>query len=81
MWAGPTYTTKIVEEGGRLDRALKDGLSDPQIIEEFYLAGPFALSERAGADGASRLYQPGAPTRGAPGKPDVGTPQLPRICL
>ncbi len=38
MWAGPTYTTKIVEEGGRLDRALKDGLSDPQIIEEFYLA-------------------------------------------
>ncbi len=38
MWAGPTYTTKIVEEGGRLDRGLKDGLSNPQIIEEFYLA-------------------------------------------
>ena len=38
MWAGSTYTTKITQEGGRLDRALKDGLSDSQIIEDFYLA-------------------------------------------
>ncbi len=38
MWAGPAYTTKITAKGGRLDQALKEGLSDPEIIEEFYLA-------------------------------------------
>lgn len=39
MWAGPTYTSKISQEGGRLDRLLKSGASDESIIEEFYLAG------------------------------------------
>ncbi len=38
MWAGSTYTTKITQEGGRLDRALREGLSDARIIEDFYLA-------------------------------------------
>lgn len=38
IWAGSTYTTKITQDGGRLDRGLKDGLSDSQIIENFYLA-------------------------------------------
>jgi len=38
MWAGSTYTTKLTQEGGRLDRALKAGLSDSRIIEDFYLA-------------------------------------------
>ena len=48
MWAGPTYTTKITQEGGRLDRALKKGLSDSQIIEDFYSGGAVALSDRTG---------------------------------
>jgi hypothetical protein len=38
MLAGPAYTSKISQEGGRLDRLLKQGASDEQIMEEFYLA-------------------------------------------
>jgi hypothetical protein len=38
MWAGPTYTSKITREGGRLDRLLKSGGSDMEIIEELYLS-------------------------------------------
>lgn len=37
--AGSTYTEKLSVEGGRIDRLLKAGASDRQIIEEFYLAG------------------------------------------
>ncbi len=38
MVAGSTYTTKISQEGGRLDRLVRRGASDDEIIEEFYLA-------------------------------------------
>jgi hypothetical protein len=38
MWAGPTYTTKISQPGGRLDTLLANGASDEAIIEEYYLA-------------------------------------------
>ena len=38
MWAGPTYTSKISKQGGRLRRLLERGDSAHQIIEEFYLA-------------------------------------------
>jgi hypothetical protein len=38
MLAGPTYTSKITEPGGRLDRLLKSGASNEQVIDEFYLA-------------------------------------------
>ena len=38
MLAGPTYTSKISQEGGRLSRLLKKDASDGQIVEEFYLA-------------------------------------------
>lgn len=38
MWAGPTYTSKISKEEGRLDRLLKNGASTEEIIEDFYLA-------------------------------------------
>ncbi len=38
MLAGSTYTRKISEAEGRLDRLLKDNASDEQMIEEFYLA-------------------------------------------
>jgi hypothetical protein len=38
MLAGPTYTSKLSREGGRVDRLLKVQASDRQMIEEFYLA-------------------------------------------
>ena len=38
MWAGPTYTSKISQKGGRLDRLLKQDASDQEMIQEFYLA-------------------------------------------
>ncbi|MCX7394405.1 MAG: DUF1549 and DUF1553 domain-containing protein [Planctomycetales bacterium] len=38
MWAGTTYTDKISQRGGRLDRLCVSDASDQQIIEEFYLA-------------------------------------------
>ena len=38
MIAGDAYTTKLVEPGGRLDRLLKKGASDEQVIDDFYLA-------------------------------------------
>ena len=38
MIAGPTFNSKIEQEGGRLAKALKNGESDGQIIDEFYLA-------------------------------------------
>ncbi|MBM3803685.1 MAG: DUF1553 domain-containing protein [Acidimicrobiia bacterium] len=38
MLVGSTYTRKFSQEGGRLDRLLKRGPSDREIIEEFYLA-------------------------------------------
>ena len=38
MWAGPTYTTKISKEGGRLHRLLQEDAPTEKVIEEFYLA-------------------------------------------
>jgi len=38
MLAGDTYTDKVDKEGGRLDRLLKSGASDREIIEEFTVA-------------------------------------------
>ena len=38
MLAGPTYTAKLSKAGGRLDRLLKSGASDRQIIKELSLA-------------------------------------------
>jgi hypothetical protein len=38
MLAGPTYTGKISQKGGRLDQMLQKGASDDEIIAEFYLA-------------------------------------------
>jgi hypothetical protein len=38
MIAGPTFNSKIEQAGGRLAKALKNGESDGQIIDEFYLA-------------------------------------------
>ena len=36
--AGPTFTTRLAQEGSRVDRLLKKGFEDGQIIEELYLS-------------------------------------------
>ncbi len=36
--AGSTYTSRITGPGGRVDRAVKSGASNREIIEDFYLA-------------------------------------------
>src|SRR5262249_43038502 len=38
MLVGPTYTEKITQKGGRVDRLLSHGVSNSQAIEELYLA-------------------------------------------
>src|SRR5207244_6567069 len=38
MLAGSTYTEKISQKGGRVDRLLTSGASNQQAIEELYLA-------------------------------------------
>ncbi len=38
IWAGPAYTSKISKPGGRLEQLVEAGVSDEEIIEEFYLA-------------------------------------------
>jgi hypothetical protein len=38
MFAGSTYTSKLSKDGGRISRAIKGNVNDPQAIEEFYLA-------------------------------------------
>lgn len=45
MLAGPTYTAKISQKGGRLDELLQKGASDEEIINEFYLAALARLPE------------------------------------
>ena len=50
--AGTTYTEKLLPEGGRVERLLKDGASDRQVIEELYLA---ALSRAPSEQEQSQL--------------------------
>ena len=38
LLAGSTYTGKLSGKGGRIDRLLRSGASDEEIIEDFYLA-------------------------------------------
>ena len=38
MLAGPTYTEKIGQKGGRVDRLIESGVSNQKAIEELYLA-------------------------------------------
>ena len=54
MLAGPTYTSKISKDGGRLDRLLKSAASDAEIIDEFYLA---ALTRFPSREEKSELLQ------------------------
>ena len=58
MLSSSTYTEKISEKGGRLDRLLKSGASDREITEELYLA---ALSRLPGSEEWARLKKQMAP--------------------
>ena len=62
LLVGSTYTTKISAEGGRVDRLLSAGASDPEIIQELYLA---ALSRYPTAEEEARVKAliEGAPSR------------------
>ncbi len=63
LLVGKTYTSKLSQEGGRIDRLLKSGASDSQIIEDFYLA---ALSRFPTPEEQARLQEAIAerPSRG-----------------
>jgi hypothetical protein len=52
--AGVTYTGNLAREGSRLDRLLKSGASNRQIIEEFYEA---SLSRAPTPREAARLQE------------------------
>src|SRR5262249_14148478 len=57
MLAGPTYTQKIAEKGGRVDRLIESGVSNQQAVEELYLAALGRLPserERTELDGLIR---------------------------
>jgi hypothetical protein len=54
MMTGPAYNTKLSSEGGRLSTMLKNGASDEQILDEFYLA---ALTRFATAEERSELLK------------------------
>ena len=57
MLAGSTYTDKIAQKGGRVDRLVEGGVSDRQAVEELYLAALCRLPterERAELDALIR---------------------------
>lgn len=47
LYAGDTYTTKITQQGGRLDQLLQKGESDGPIIQELYLAALSRLPDES----------------------------------
>ena len=54
MLTGKTFTEKIAREGGRVDRLLKSGAGDGEIIVELYLA---ALSRFPRPEEQARLQE------------------------
>jgi hypothetical protein len=52
MFAGSTYTSKIMEPRGRLDALLKQHASDEAIIDAFYLS---ALTRLPGPEEKTQL--------------------------
>ena len=52
--AGPTYTSDLARPGDRVDRALKSGASNREVVDDFYLA---ALSRFPRAEERSGIEQ------------------------
>ena len=51
LLAGPTYTSKLAAAGSRIDRLVKRGASDGEIIDEFYMAALVRLPTAEERDG------------------------------
>ncbi|MBM3737193.1 MAG: DUF1549 domain-containing protein [Acidobacteria bacterium] len=47
MITGPTYTTKMLDDGGRIDRMARSGVSNRQAIEDLYLTALARFPEPA----------------------------------
>jgi hypothetical protein len=52
---GSTYTKKLSREGGRLDRLLKSGRSDREMIEELFLAALSRMPSEEEITGVEKL--------------------------
>ena len=57
MTVSPTYNEKLGKEGGRIDRLLRRGASNREIIEEFYLAALSRFPNEEEQAGLERLIQ------------------------
>ncbi|MGH9630488.1 MAG: DUF1553 domain-containing protein, partial [Bryobacteraceae bacterium] len=55
MLAGPVYNEKLAAPDGRLQRLIKAGKSDSEIIDEFYLAALSRLPDRVEKTGLQKL--------------------------
>ena len=53
--AGPTFTTRLAQEGSRVDQLLKKGSEDKQIVEEFYLSALSRFPTAREAAGLERM--------------------------
>ncbi len=60
MLAGPAYNEKLAAQQSRLQRLLKAGKSDAQIVDEFYLAALSRPPEREESDAIQKLIAGGA---------------------
>ena len=57
MLVGTTYTDKLSEEGGRIDRWMGNGASDKEVIEELCLAGLSRFPSKEEVEVLGRLIQ------------------------
>jgi hypothetical protein len=59
-YAGPVYNEKLAAPGGRLQKLLRAGRSDAEIVEEFYLAADSRFPEPDEVEGVLKLITAGA---------------------
>ncbi len=82
MMSGPAYNAKISSEGGRLSALLKKGVSDEQILDEFYFAAlmrPPTPEEKS--ELLKFLVQRPSRRREDPGRARLGGPQFAGVCV
>ena len=60
MITGPTYSTRMLDDGGRIDRLARAGVTNRQAIEELYLTALARFPERAEVDQLDALMRSGA---------------------
>ncbi len=60
MMTGPTYTTKMLDDGGRVDRMARSGVTDRQAIEELYLSALARFPDRTEIEQLEVLMRSGA---------------------